>query len=314
MFANGECCPNSNMLIRLWVHEATRVYGDKLVDRPDIDTFNKLVLEMVRKGFEDFNESVVFKEPIIFSHFADGLADLKYMPVKEWAGLSRILEEAQVNYNELVGSSNLVLFEDAMSHICRQVFASFKIPIFKDLVLCIRKVITCWSLWKTNMDGVFLSNMQGKLCFPKCLVFCNNLCNFIVFNFAHKTLLDSFFHIFFTLNAQHGKLTKVLPSFPTRINRILENARGYALLVGVGGSGKQSLTRLAAFISSLDVSQIQLRKGYAIADLKADLAVIYTKTAVKNAPCCFLMTDSQVFTTPDACSHCHEFISSNAGS
>ena len=79
-----------------------------------------------------------------------------------------------------------------------------------------------------------------------------------------------------------------------RINRILEMPRGNALLVGVGGSGKQSLSRLAAFISGLDVFQIQLRKGYSINDLKVDLAAQYFKAGVKNQPVMFLMTDAQV--------------------
>lgn len=40
--------------------------------------------------------------------------------------------------------------------------------------------------------------------------------------------------------------------------------------MGVGGSGKQSLCRLAAFLSSLEVFQITLRKGYSINDLKVN--------------------------------------------
>ena len=53
-----------------------------------------------------------------------------------------------------------------------------------------------------------------------------------------------------------------------RINGILESPWGNALLVGVGGSGKPSLTRLAAFISNLEFFQITLKKGYGIPDLK----------------------------------------------
>ena len=79
-----------------------------------------------------------------------------------------------------------------------------------------------------------------------------------------------------------------------RINRILESQRGNALLIGVGGSGKQSLSRLASFISSLEVFQITLRKGYSIADLKLDISGLYIKAGLKNMGVVFLMTDAQV--------------------
>lgn len=130
MYAHGGCCPNTNMLLRLWVHEAKRVYGDKLVSFTDLDTFDKLMLEVVRKGIEDFNEELVFQKPLLFFHYAEGLNDSKYMPVQEWTMLNKILEEAQTGYNEYVGSMNLVLFEDAMSHICRYMSLKFLQNIF----------------------------------------------------------------------------------------------------------------------------------------------------------------------------------------
>lgn len=56
-----------------------------------------------------------------------------------------------------------------------------------------------------------------------------------------------------------------------RLNRLIEMPRGSALLVGVGGSGKQSLTRLASYISRALCFQITLTKTYSVNSFMEDL-------------------------------------------
>lgn len=150
-----------------------------------------------RLFFQDMEEGDVFKQPLLFCHFAYGIGEPKYMHIKSSEDLYKILVDALENYNEINAAMNLVLFGDAIAHILR-------------------------------------------------------------------------------------------------ISRIVEAPRGNALLIGVGGSGKQSLSRLSSFISGLDVFQVTLRKGYGILDLKLDLANLYMKSGVKNVGMVFLMTDAQV--------------------
>ena len=79
-----------------------------------------------------------------------------------------------------------------------------------------------------------------------------------------------------------------------RIVRIVLNEGGHALLVGVGGSGKQSLSRLSAFICGYTVYQIVISGTYGINDLKDDLKVMYNKAGLKEEGVMFLLTDSQI--------------------
>jgi dynein heavy chain len=79
-----------------------------------------------------------------------------------------------------------------------------------------------------------------------------------------------------------------------RIVRIILNPSGHALLVGVGGSGKQSLTKLASFICTYTVFQIQISSTYSINDFKEDLKIMHNKAGVKEEGVTFLLTDSQI--------------------
>uniref|UniRef100_A0A4W3K7X4 Dynein axonemal heavy chain 17 n=1 Tax=Callorhinchus milii TaxID=7868 RepID=A0A4W3K7X4_CALMI len=165
LFATPEAVKTTIDLIRLLLHETSRVYGDKLVENKDIESFPRIQANVCR----EIDENILFESPNIYCHFAMGIGDPKYYAVQDWNTLTKLLKDALESYNEI----------------------------------------------------------------------------------------NAFFRQF-------------------------------------GGSGKQSLSRLAAFISALDVFQISLRKGYSVPDLKADVATQYINTGVKNHGTVFLMTDSQV--------------------
>ncbi|XP_045020772.1 dynein axonemal heavy chain 9 isoform X1 [Bubalus bubalis] len=198
LFSSVECVKSTQDLVNLYLHESNRVYRDKMVEEKDLDLFDKIQVDVVKKIFDDLGETVEQTQSLnVYCHFAHGIGEPKYMPVQSWELLTQTLVEALESHNEANTVMDLVLFEDAVCHVCH-------------------------------------------------------------------------------------------------INRILESPRGNALLVGVGGSGKQSLTRLAAFVSSMDIFQITLRRGYQIPDFKADLAGLCLKAGVKNLSTVFLMTDAQV--------------------
>ena len=83
-----------------------------------------------------------------------------------------------------------------------------------------------------------------------------------------------------------------------RICRVLAQPMGHVLLLGVGGSGRQSLTRLASFICDLNCTQIEVARGYGLSDFREDVKKCLLRAGVDDENGTFLLSDTQIVAEP----------------
>jgi len=79
-----------------------------------------------------------------------------------------------------------------------------------------------------------------------------------------------------------------------KIGRVLRQPQGNALLLGVGGSGRQSLARLATYISQYKAFQIEVVKGYSMKDWRENLKTVLMQCGVQAKPTAFVFVDTQI--------------------
>jgi len=79
-----------------------------------------------------------------------------------------------------------------------------------------------------------------------------------------------------------------------RIARVLKRPGGNALLLGVGGSGRQSVTRLATFMCGYEFFQINVQKRYGLTEWRDDMKSLLMTAALKEEPTVFCLVDTQI--------------------
>ena len=107
-------------LARLWVHECMRIFHDRLIFDEDREAFMNF-LKNGMKEFSDFKEEVLLETPMIYTSFVSAAEghEKSYIAIRDLVQLKNVLEQKLAEYNENVSSMNLVLFDQAMEHICR---------------------------------------------------------------------------------------------------------------------------------------------------------------------------------------------------
>lgn len=79
-----------------------------------------------------------------------------------------------------------------------------------------------------------------------------------------------------------------------RIARIIRQPQGNALLLGIGGSGRQSLARMATFITNYKIFQIEVIKNYTMRAWRDDVKKVLMMAGIENKPISFLFCDTQI--------------------
>ena len=81
----------------------------------------------------------------------------------------------------------------------------------------------------------------------------------------------------------------------SRIARVLRTPNGHCLLLGMGGSGRKSMARLAiSMVDRMDLFTVEISKSFGLKEWREALAGLIMKCGMDDVRVTFLFTDSQI--------------------
>ena len=199
---DNKSLPDRNVLIKMWLHENVRVFGDRMIDDQDREMFRQFLHEeLVEKlDIEGGYAQMVPEERLIFGDFMNPNADKRpYQQISNMHELSvRINDYLQLYNDENQPNMNLVMFLDAIEHV-------------------------------------------------------------------------------------------------SRIARVLRMPNGHCLLLGIGGSGRKSMCRLAASISNnMELFMVEMTKNFGLKEWRESLGKLLLGCGKDENKVTFLFTDTQI--------------------
>ncbi|KAJ3328189.1 Dynein heavy chain 7, axonemal [Blyttiomyces sp. JEL0837] len=193
-------------------------------------------------------------------------------------------EAYRVFYDRLVDDSDREWFFTMAQDICTRHFGTKFIDVFKHL--------------DTNKDGKIedddmRSLMFGDYMFPDAAVKVYDE----VMDVGHaseviKQQLDEYNQV--SKSPMNLVIFRFAIEHVSRVSRILKQPAGHALLVGVGGSGRQSLTKLAAYMTDFQLFQVEISKSYGMNEWRDDLKKMLIKSGAEGRQSVFLFSDTQL--------------------
>ena len=253
---------DSKTLIQLWRHENERVFADKLTTLIDKNLF----LEQLEICTAELIELSILSRPVTTSH-AQNISNTTN-------STTTTAKDSKYNKNNKNKNNIKITKNDNNNDLCTYEQIKNTDIYFVDFL----------KESEYDEDGVLISEA------PKIYEYGGILDNL-------RNKVQSYI---IKYNEQYSSKAMKLILFDDalkhilRITRILGINKGNILLVGVGGSGKQSLTKISSYISNQTCFQITITKSYNLNSLLDDIRILYRLCGSKNEKITFLLTDSEI--------------------